>query len=100
MFAEAASVLLETEKRVMEEIDPVDWTLAESYMEMAMNDFISSVALLLSPLLPEGYEMQSAVVKSLSRNANILFTPVEKFASYPMSSQPMQLLLQSYLKGM
>ena len=54
MFAEAAAVLSETEKRVMEEIDPVDWTLAESYMEMAMNDFISSVALLLSPLLPEG----------------------------------------------
>ena len=86
---------------VMEEVDPVDWTLAESYMEMALNDFISSMALLISPLLPEDYEMQNTVmVKSLTRNTNILFTPVEKFASYPISSQPMQLLLQSYLKGM
>lgn len=86
---------------VMEEVDPVDWTLAESYMEMALNDFISSMALLISPLLPEDYEMQNTVmVKSLARNTNILFTPVEKFASYPISSQPMQLLLQSYLKGM
>ena len=94
------SVLATIEETLLTAIDPVDWTLAESYMKIALNEFIASTALLLSPLLAKDYKPDARVaMKSLSRNANVLFTPIEKIASYPVSSQPMQLLLQSQMKS-
>ena len=97
---EDASLLKEVESKLLETVDPVDWTLAESYMKSSMEEFISSMALLLSPLLSSSYQLgKSASMKALSKNANVLFTPVEKIASYPIASQSMQLLLQSQLKS-
>lgn len=96
------SIMLKSLKNsIIEIMDPVDWTLAESYMNKALEESISGVALLVSLLLPSTYNLHSNVsYKSLSKNANILFTPVEKLTSYPISSQSMQLLLQSQLKGL
>lgn len=97
---EDASLLKEVESKLLETVDPVDWTLAESYMKSSMEEFISSMALLLSPLLSSSYQLGKSVsMKALSKNANVLFTPVEKIASYPIASQSMQLLLQSQLKS-
>lgn len=98
---EDSSKLRSLKSRVIDTMDPVDWTLAESYMNKALEESISGVALLMSLLLPSTYNLHSNVsYKSLSKNANILFTPVEKLTSYPISSQSMQLLLQSQLKGL
>ena len=94
------SVLAVIEETLLTAIDPVDWTLAESYMKIALNEFIASTALLISPLLAKDYKPDARIaMKSLSRNANVLFTPIEKIASYPVSSQSMQLLLQSQMKS-
>lgn len=93
-------LLKKIESTLLETVDPVDWTLAESYMKSSMEEFISSMALLLSPLLSSNYQLEkSRTMKALSKNANVLFTPVEKIASYPIASQSLQLLLQSQLKS-
>lgn len=84
---------------VLEEIDPVDWTLAESYMQLVLEEFVSSIALLISLLLADAYKLKNASAnKSLSKNANVIFTPIEKLPSYPISSPSIQLLLQSRMK--
>lgn len=99
-FDDDLSLLKEIESKLLETIDPVDWTLAESYMKSSLEEFISSMALLFSPLLSTDYQLgKSVTMKALSKNANVLFTPMEKIASYPIASQSMQLLLQSQLKG-
>ena len=95
------SMLTTIEETLLAAIDPVDWTLAESYMKIALDEFIASTALLISPLLAKDYKPNMRIaIKSLSRNANVLFTPIEKIASYPVSSQSMQLLLQSQMKSL
>ena len=70
-------------------------------MDISLNEFVAGMALLISPLLAPDYNPSNKItMKSLAKNANILFTPMEKIASYPVSSQPMQLLLQSQMKGL
>ena len=96
---EEVQIVKELKSQVIDTMDPVDWTLAESYVKKALEESVSSVALLLSLLLPKGYDLHGNVsVNALSRNANIIFTPIEKLTSYPISSQSMQLLLQSQIK--
>ena len=97
----AEITLAETEETILSAIDPVDWTLAEGFMKASLEEFIASVALLISPLLMRGFTIDPAMTtKALSKNANILFTPVEKLSSYPITTQSMQLMLQAKLKGM
>ena len=97
----AEKTLAETEETILSAIDPVDWTLAEGFMKASLEEFIASVALLISPLLMRGFTIDPAMTtKALSKNANILFTPVEKLSSYPITTQSMQLMLQAKLKGM
>ena len=97
--AEDRRVIGELREKVLEEIDPVDWTLAESYMQVVLEEYVSSVALLISPLLLDTYALKNATtMKSLSKNANVIFTPIEKLPSFPISSQSIQLLLQSRMK--
>ena len=97
----AEITLAETEETILSAIDPVDWTLAEGFMKASLEEFIASVALLISPLLMRGFTIDPAMTtKVLSKNANILFTPVEKLSSYPITTQSMQLMLQAKLKGM
>ena len=94
-------LLKQIKTQIIDKMDPVDWTLSESYVKTALNESLAGVSLLISLLLPTTYDFHTtSVSKSLSRNANVIFTPVEKLNSYPISSQPMQLLLQSQLKGM
>lgn len=96
---EIAQMLDSVKNQVIEMMDPVDWTLAESFVKKALDECISSVALLLGLLLPPTYDLHgNMMIKSLSRNDNIIFTPIEKLTSYPISSQSMQLLLQSHMK--
>lgn len=83
----------------MDTVDPVDWTLAESYLKKSLEEYISSVALLLGPLLVN-YDLQNAASITLSKNASFIFTPVEKLPMYPISSQSIQLLLQAQMKSM
>ena len=97
----AEITLAETEETILSAIDPVDWTLAEGFMKASLEEFIASVALLISPLLMRGFTIDPAMTtKALSKNANILFTPVEKLSSYPITTQSMQLMLQAKLQGM
>ena len=97
--AEDRRVIGELREKVLEEIDPVDWTLAESYMQVVLEEYVSSVALLISPLLLDTYALKNATtMKSLSKNANVIFTPIEKLPSFPISSQSIQLLLPSRMK--
>lgn len=93
--------LREVEETLLSAVDPVDWTLAEGFMKVALEEYIASVALLISPLMMKGFDVDStATTKALSKNANILFTPVEKLSSYPIATQSMQLMLQAKIKGM
>ena len=88
-MAEDLRVVAALKEAVLEEIDPVDWTLAESYMQLVLEEFVSSIALLISLLLADAYKL---------KNANVIFTPIEKLPSYPISSPSIQLLLQSRMK--
>ena len=98
-IAEDQGVIEALKEKVLEEIDPVDWTLAESYMQMVLEEFVSSIALLISLLLEDSYKLKNAsATKSLLKNANVIFTPIEKLPSYPISSPSIQLLLQSRMK--
>lgn len=98
-IAEDLRVVAALKEAVLEEIDPVDWTLAESYMQLVLEEFVSSIALLISLLLADAYKLKNASAsKSLSKNANVIFTPIEKLPSYPISSPSIQLLLQSRMK--
>lgn len=98
-IAEDLRVVAALKETVLEEIDPVDWTLAESYMQLVLEEFVSSIALLISLLLADAYKLKNASAsKSLSKNANVIFTPIEKLPSYPISSPSIQLLLQSRMK--
>ena len=83
--------LAETEETILSAIDPVDWTLAEGFMKASLEEFIASVALLISPLLMRGFTIDPAMTAK---------APVEKLSSYPITTQSMQLMLQAKLKGM
>lgn len=98
---EEAKRLGEVEEMLLSAVDPVDWTLAEGFMKTSLEEFIASVALLISPLMMTGCTVDlSKTTQALSKNANILFTPVEKLNSYPIATQSMQLMLQAKIKGM
>ncbi|KAK8800714.1 hypothetical protein WA158_000039 [Blastocystis sp. Blastoise] len=80
-------------------IDPIDWTLSQTYINKNVRSFVSSTSLLLSPLLPDIYSYSLNAVDILPHTDSLTFEATDRLPSYPLPTRPLQMVLQTYMKN-